>query len=99
LDWNSRGLQSVPFLTSADCGSWSLPLDIDPAKVDAINRGESYIKHIDSAAVAELVSAGRLRATTDFSLIGGERSDVGLSAIALAEAEGQRSEVHLSVER
>lgn len=44
-------------------------LDIDPAKVEAINNGHSYIKHIDSARVAEEVQGGRFRATTDFSRI------------------------------
>src|ERR1700681_1490733 len=44
-------------------------LDVDPAKVSAINAGRSYIKHIEAAAVAEQVSAGRLSASGDFSLI------------------------------
>jgi UDP-N-acetyl-D-glucosamine dehydrogenase len=44
-------------------------LDVDPAKVSAVNAGRSYIKHIDAAAIAEQVSAGRLRASGDFSLI------------------------------
>ena len=42
-------------------------LDIDPAKVAVINRGESYIKHIGQAQVAEVVRSGRLRASTNFS--------------------------------
>jgi len=41
-------------------------LDIDEEKVQAINRSESYIKHIARAAIAEQVGAGRLRASTDF---------------------------------
>src|ERR1700685_2341719 len=44
-------------------------LDVDPAKVSAINAGQSYIKHIEAATVAEQVSAGRLSASGDFSLI------------------------------
>lgn len=44
-----------------------LGLDVDPAKVTAINAGRSYIKHIAAEAVAEAVAAGRLRASTDFS--------------------------------
>ena len=70
-------------------------LDIDQAKVDAINRGESYIKHIAAADVAEQVAAGRFRASSDFSLIagtaaaevGGQKSEVSLSAVALAKVE------------
>ena len=43
-----------------------LGLDIDSAKVDAVNNGESYIKHIPAASVAELVKAGTFSASTDF---------------------------------
>ena len=44
-------------------------IDIDPAKVEAINRGESYIRHIAAAGVREQVEAGRFRATGDFSKV------------------------------
>jgi UDP-N-acetyl-D-glucosamine dehydrogenase len=44
-------------------------LDVDAAKVSAVNEGRSYIKHIEASAVAEQVSAGRLSASSDFSLI------------------------------
>ena len=44
-----------------------LGLDIDPAKVDSINAGCSYIKHIESSTVKELVGSGAFRASTDFS--------------------------------
>jgi UDP-N-acetyl-D-glucosamine dehydrogenase len=40
-------------------------IDLDQRKVDAINRGESYIQDVPSEAVARLVKAGRLSATTD----------------------------------
>ncbi|MBA4148693.1 MAG: nucleotide sugar dehydrogenase [Verrucomicrobia bacterium] len=46
-----------------------LGLDIDPAKVDAINAGCSYIKHIEGDAIKELVGAGLFTASTDFSRI------------------------------
>ena len=45
-------------LQFARSGVMVLGLDIDPAKVDAINQGRSYIKHIESAAIAE---AGQVR--------------------------------------
>jgi len=41
--------------------------DIDPEKTEMLNRGESYIHHIPSSRVQELVNAGRFEATTDFS--------------------------------
>jgi UDP-N-acetyl-D-glucosamine dehydrogenase len=44
-------------------------LDIDSAKVDAINRGQSYIQHIDSCDVKKLVTAKTFLASTDFSEI------------------------------
>jgi UDP-N-acetyl-D-glucosamine dehydrogenase len=44
-------------------------LDVDSAKVSAVNEGRSYIKHIEASAVAEQVSAGRLTASSDFSVI------------------------------
>jgi len=46
-----------------------LGLDIDQAKVDAINSGESYIHHILPETVAEQVEAGRLHASVDFSRV------------------------------
>lgn len=46
-----------------------LGLDIDPAKVDAINSGRSYIHHISEAHIQEHVSSGHLTASTDFSRV------------------------------
>ncbi len=44
-------------------------LDIDPAKVNAINAGESYIHHISAASIAEQVHQKRFSASTDLSRI------------------------------
>src|SRR5580692_9075572 len=46
-----------------------LGLDIDPAKVESLNQGRSYIKHIESSAIAEFAKSGRLSASTDFSRV------------------------------
>jgi len=46
-----------------------LGLDIDPAKVESLNQGRSYIKHIESSAIAEHAKSGRLSASTDFSRV------------------------------
>jgi UDP-N-acetyl-D-glucosamine dehydrogenase len=46
-----------------------LGLDIDPVKVESLNQGRSYIKHIQSQAVAEFAKSGRLSASTDFSRV------------------------------
>ena len=56
-------------LQFARSGVEVLGLDIDQAKVEALNQGRSYIKHIASAAIEEPVKAGRFRASTDFSRI------------------------------
>lgn len=42
-------------------------IDVDTAKVAAINRGESYLQDVSSSALKALVDSGRLRATSDFS--------------------------------
>src|SRR5438477_8126642 len=44
-------------------------LDIDQNKVDQINHGRSYIKHIAPKTIAEVFKAKRLTASTDFSRI------------------------------
>jgi UDP-N-acetyl-D-glucosamine dehydrogenase len=46
-----------------------LGLDADPKKVELLNNGQSYIKHIQSAEIAELVEAGKFYASTDFGQI------------------------------
>jgi len=46
-------------------------IGVDPAeeKVAAINRGESYILDVDSTRVRALVDAGKLSASTDYSVL------------------------------
>jgi UDP-N-acetyl-D-glucosamine dehydrogenase len=46
-----------------------LGMDIDPEKAEQINRGQSYIQHIESSLIRAMVSAGRFSATTDFSRV------------------------------
>src|SRR5689334_7157947 len=46
-----------------------LGLDIDAKKVQQLNDGQSYIKHIDPSAVAEVVSSGKFFASIDFGRI------------------------------
>lgn len=50
-------------------GANVIGLDIDPAKIESIRRGESYIKHFASALITEQVGSGRLKVSTDFSEI------------------------------
>jgi UDP-N-acetyl-D-glucosamine dehydrogenase len=46
-----------------------LGLDVDVKKVQLLNDGQSYIKHIESSAIAELVGSGKFSASTEFSRI------------------------------
>jgi UDP-N-acetyl-D-glucosamine dehydrogenase len=54
---------SVEFASS---GVDVLGIDVDPSKVSAVSRGESYVRDVASSRLSELVRAGRLAATTDF---------------------------------
>jgi UDP-N-acetyl-D-glucosamine dehydrogenase len=46
-----------------------LGLDIDTGKVESLNQGKSYIKHIPSESVTEMLKSGKFSASTDFSRI------------------------------
>jgi UDP-N-acetyl-D-glucosamine dehydrogenase len=46
-----------------------LGLDVDSTKVDLINEGQSYIKHIPQVIIQSVVQEKRLRASTDFNRI------------------------------
>ena len=53
----------------ARAGFDTVGIDLDAGKVEAINRGESYIPDVPTADVAALTAQGRLRATTDFAVL------------------------------
>jgi len=44
-------------------------IDVQQSKVDAFNTGQSYIKDVKDDVFEPLVKSGKLRATTDFSII------------------------------
>src|SRR4029453_1426139 len=46
-----------------------LGLNIDATKVDSINQGRSYIKHIASGEIGEVVKKDKLSASTDFKRV------------------------------
>jgi UDP-N-acetyl-D-glucosamine dehydrogenase len=53
----------------ARAGFVTTGIDLDRRKVDAVTQGTSYIPDVPTAEVARLVADGRLRATTDFSVV------------------------------
>jgi UDP-N-acetyl-D-glucosamine dehydrogenase len=44
-------------------------IDVDPQKVELLNKGQSYIKHVSGDGIRELVDGGKFSATTDFGRI------------------------------
>src|SRR5262250_839954 len=56
-------------LEFARAGFRTTGIDVDPAKVDAINAGRSYIVDVEDAEIAAQVRAGRLAATGDFAAV------------------------------
>ena len=53
----------------ARAGLRVMGIDVNACKVDAINRGESYIPDVPAAAVADLVQRGKLAATSDYAVV------------------------------
>src|SRR5436190_2716689 len=64
------GYVGLPLLTEfARSGYTTVGIDLDARKVTAINARQSYIPDVPSADVAEMVNAGRMTATSDFSVV------------------------------
>ncbi len=51
-------------------GARVLGFDVDPAKVEKLSSGESYIGHIPSSRVKEMVDSGMFQATADMDRLG-----------------------------
>ena len=61
------GYVGIPLaLTACKAGFQVVGFDIDAKRVGQINRGESFIKHIPTEAIAAAIKEDRFRATTDF---------------------------------
>lgn len=62
-----QGYVGLPLaLVFQEAGFTVIGFDLDAAKVEAINRGESMIRHIDPSRVTAAINSGRFRASTDF---------------------------------
>jgi UDP-N-acetyl-D-glucosamine dehydrogenase len=64
------GYVGLPLVRAvAEHGFTTLGFDVDPAKIDILNGGGSYIRHIAGETIAKLRNTGRFEATADFSRI------------------------------
>ncbi|MEP6961080.1 MAG: nucleotide sugar dehydrogenase [Acidobacteriota bacterium] len=64
------GYVGLPLVVEfAEAGFTVTGIDLDQRKVDMINRGESYIQDIPAATLKRLFDLGRIKATTDFSVV------------------------------
>ena len=62
------GYVGLPLIRAFTAGGFRcLGFDVDQAKVDKLNAGESYIKHIDSAVLAQLIRDKKFEPTSDMS--------------------------------
>ena len=62
-----QGYVGLPLaLVFREAGFSVLGFDVDLAKVEALRRGESSIRHIDAQRVARAAASGRYEATADF---------------------------------
>jgi UDP-N-acetyl-D-glucosamine dehydrogenase len=53
----------------AEAGKTVVLVDVDAARVERLNRGESYIKDVPSDTLRPLVESGRVSATTDYDVL------------------------------
>jgi len=53
----------------AKAGFNTIGFDVQPQKVDMVNRGENYIGDVVDDDLTELVKSGKLRATSDYSFV------------------------------
>jgi UDP-N-acetyl-D-glucosamine dehydrogenase len=77
----------------AEAGVGVVLLDVDGARVDAINRGESHVEDVPSEELAPLVSGGAVSATTDYDAV----REVEAIVIALPTPLSANREPDLSI--
>jgi UDP-N-acetyl-D-glucosamine dehydrogenase len=88
------GYVGVPLAdTFGQAGHSIVLVDVQPGRVDQLNRGESYVDDVPSERVKELVDAGRLRATLDYD----ELRDADAIMIALPTPLSDQREPDVSI--
>ncbi len=64
------GYVGLPLLNCfVEKGFTSIGFDVDKKKIDILNRGESYIKHIPPERIKQVIRTGNFKATADFSYL------------------------------
>ena len=62
-----QGYVGLPLaLVFAEAGFRAIGFDIDPKKVEILQNGQSYIKHVSADRIAAAAATGRFSATADF---------------------------------
>jgi UDP-N-acetyl-D-glucosamine dehydrogenase len=62
------GYVGLPLLAAFHrAGFHVIGFDVDPAKIEALQRGENYLKHLGETLVRDMKLAGRFNATAEFS--------------------------------
>ncbi|MFH0921264.1 MAG: nucleotide sugar dehydrogenase [Fibrobacterota bacterium] len=65
-----QGYVGLPLaLEFAKAGFTTIGFDVDQAKVDRLNKGDSYIIDVTNDELKKIVASGKFKATTDFSLL------------------------------
>ena len=64
------GYVGLPLIVEfARAGFDAVGIDVDHSKVSEVNAGRSYIGDVATETLSEVVNSGKLRATTDFSVL------------------------------
>ncbi len=65
------GYVGLPLIRAfVKAGFKTMGFDVDQTKIDKLKAGQSYIKHIDSAAIAKLIREDRFEPTSDMGRLG-----------------------------
>src|SRR5438876_3402197 len=80
----------------ARSGAEVIGLDVDPAKVDQVNRGRSYIKHIAAKTIGEVLKEKRLTASTDFSRI--QKADAVIICVPTPLSKNREPDISFIIE-
>jgi UDP-N-acetyl-D-glucosamine dehydrogenase len=88
------GYVGVPLARAfAETGKTVVLVDVDAQRVEALNRGESYIEDVPSETLRALVESGQVAATTDYDAV----RDVDAILIALPTPLSRQREPDLRI--